>query len=177
MSETSPITGELSNHKVAAVFPSEAAARRAAEAARSALALGPAQVSVVTPGEPHPGRKLEPEVRGIWRTIVVAHVRLGIVGAVVGLLVFAVLYLAGLPFITQNALAAGLVLLFFGSVAGMMLGGLVSLRPDHDPYVEATRDAMASGESTVVVHAFSMEQRDQAAAFLGEQGGDVTRTL
>ena len=35
-------------------------------------------------GEPA-GRMLEPESRGIWRTIVVAHVRLGIVGVVAGL--------------------------------------------------------------------------------------------
>ena len=177
MSETSPITGELSNSKVAAVFPSEAAARHAASAVAGALDLGPAQVQVVTPGEPHPGRKLEPESRGIWRTIVVAHVRLGIVGGIIGLLVFVALYLAGIPFVTRNALAAGLVLLFFSTVAGLMLGGLVSLRPDHDRYVEATRDAMAAGETTVLVHAFSTEQRDRAAEFLRGEGGDVTRTL
>ena len=119
MSETSPITGELSNSKVAAVFASESAARQAAGAVAKVLALGPAQVQVVTPAEPHPGRKLEPEERGIWNTIVVAHVRLGIVGAIVGLLAFLAMYFAGLPFVTLNALAAGLVLLFFGAVAGL----------------------------------------------------------
>ena len=177
MSETSPITGELSNSKVAAVFASESAARQAAGAVAKVLALGPAQVQVVTPVEPHPGRKLEPEERGIWNTIVVAHVRLGIVGAIAGLLAFLAMYFAGLPFVTLNALAAGLVLLFFGAVAGLMFGGLVSLRPDHDRYVEATREAMAEGHTTVLVHAFSMEQRDRAAEFLRGQGGDVTQTL
>ena len=177
MSETSPITGELSNSKIAAVFPHEGAARAAAQSVAAALSLGPAQVQVVTPGEPHPGRKLEPETRGIWRTIVVAHVRLGIAGAVVGLLAFAALYASDIPFIVQSPVAAALVLLFFGSVAGLMLGGLVSLRPDHDRYVEATRDAMAAGDTTVVVHAFSAEQRDRAADLLRAQGGDVTSTL
>ena len=69
MSETSPIIGELSNSKVAAVFANEADARAAAQAVASALSLGSAQVQVITPAEPHPGRKLEPESRGIWRTI------------------------------------------------------------------------------------------------------------
>lgn len=177
MSETSPITGELSNSKIAAVFPHEVAAREAAQAVAAALSLGPSQVQVVTPGEPHPGRKLEPETQGIWRTIVIAHVRLGIAGAVVGLLAFAALYANAIPFIVNSPVAAALVLLFFGTVAGLMLGGLVSLRPDHDRYVEATRDAMAAGDTTVVVHAFSADQRDRAAELLRAQGGDVTSTL
>ena len=174
---TTPITGEVSNSKVAAVFPREAAARQAAEGVAAALSLGSAQVQVITPTEPHPGHKLEPESRGIWQTIVVAHIKLGIVGAVLGLLTFAGLYAAGIPFIVNSPVASALVLFFFGSVAGLMFGGLVSLRPDHDRYVEATRDAMAEGNTTVVVHAFSVEQREQAAEFLRAQGGDVTSTL
>lgn len=177
MSETSPITGELSNSKVAAVFPQEFLARRAAEGVAEALSLGSAQVQVITPAEPHPGRKLEPEIRGIWRTIVVAHIRLGLVGTVLGLLVFIALHASGVRFIVNSPMLSALVLLFFGTVAGLMFGGLVSLRPDHDLYVEATRDAMAAGSTTVVVHAFSAEQRDQAAEFLRAQGGDVTSTL
>lgn len=177
MPEISAVTGEVSNSKVAAVFPGEAAALAAAQAVAAALDLDAAQVQVITPSEPHPGRKLEPESRGIWRTIVVAHVRLGIVGAVVGVVAFAVLYAIGLPFITASPVAAALILLGFGAVAGLMLGGLVSLRPDHDRYVEATRDAMEAGNTTVVVHAFSVEQRQQAAEFLRGQGGEVTSTL
>lgn len=70
-------------------------------------------------------------------------------GAIVGLLVFAARYAVGLPFIVNSPLAAALVPLFFGTVAGLMLGGLVVLRPDHDRYVEAARDAMESGNTTV----------------------------
>lgn len=177
MPETSVITGELSNSKIAAVFPRESTARQAALGVAQALSLTQAQVQVITPAEPHPGRKLEPESKGIWRTIVVAHVRLGIAGAVGGLLVFAALYASGLAFIVNSPVAAALALVFFCTIGGLFLGGLVSLRPDHDRYVEATRDAMAAGNTTVVVHAFSTEQRDEAAAFLRAQGGDVTSTL
>ena len=177
MSETSAITGELSNSKLAAVFPDEAAARAAAQLVSAALSLDAAQVQVITPSEPHLGRKLEPESQGIWRTIVVAHMRLGILGAVAGVLLFAALYAMGVQFIVMSPIAAVLSLLFFGSVAGLMLGGLVALRPDHDRYVQATRDAKADGKTTVVVHAFSAEQRDEAAKVLRAQGGEVTSTL
>lgn len=98
-------------------------------------------------------------------------------GAVAGLLAFAVLMAVDVPFIVASPVAAALILLFFGTVAGLLLGGLVALRPDHDRYVLATRDAMAAGSTTVVVHALSAEQREEAAAFLGGQGGEVTSTL
>lgn len=177
MSETSPITGELSNSKVAAVFADEAAARQAAQAVMQALSLKSAQVQVIAPGEPGAGRKLEPESHGIWRTIVVAHARLGIAGAALGLLVFVAMYALGVAFIVNSPVAAALVLLFFGAMAGLMLGGLTALRPDHDRYVQAARDAMEAGHTTVVVHAFSAGQRDQAAELLRARGGEMTTTL
>ena len=83
----------------------------------------------------------------------------------------------GIRYITSSPVAAGLVLLFFGAVGGLFLGGLVSLRPDHDPYVLAARDAMDSGRTTVVVHAFTAAQADETAEYLRGQGGEVTSTL
>lgn len=171
------LTGEVSNSKLAAVFATRLAAREAAEALVAASDLQPAQVKVIGPGEADVGIKLEPEGGGIWRTIIVAHARLGVLGAVSGLVVFGVLVALGVPFVVQSPWAAGLVLAGFGAVAGLMLGGLVSLRPDHDRYVHATRDAMEAGQGTVVVHALSTAQQKMAAEFLAQHGGEVTRTL
>ena len=177
MTDPSPITGEVSNSKVAAVFASETLAREAATSVQAALRLGDAQVQVITPRDAHPGRKLEPESHGIWRTIVIAHVRLGILGAVLGALAFAALYAAGLAFITRSPVFAAAVLVGFGAVAGLMFGGLVSLRPDHDPYIQAVRTGLDAGRSAVVVHAFSAEERSRAAAALQARGGETTSTL
>lgn len=177
MSETSPITGELSNSKVAAVFPRAGQAREAARAVAAALQLGEAQVQVIAPADPQAARKLQPEARGIWRTIVVAHARLGIVGLVAGGVAFALLHASGVPFIVNSPVASALVLLFFGAIAGLMLGGLVALRPDQDRMVQATRDAQDEGNTTVVVHAFSAEQAKEAGELLRARGGEVTGTL
>ncbi len=177
MADAMQLTGEVSNSKVAAVFASQAEARHVAAAVTEALSLDAAQVRVIAPGEPHPGRKLEPEPRGIWHTIVVAHLKLGVAGGIAGLVVFAVLLGVDVPFVASSPVAAALVLLFFGTVAGLLLGGLVALRPDHDRYVLAARDAMAEGNTTVVVHAFNAGQRERAAKFLRGQGGAVTATL
>lgn len=176
MSETSPISGEWSTRKVAAVFPFEAAARDAAQGVAATLSLGAAQVQVVTPGRSSPGRTRAPASRRVWPALGVAQVWLGIGGAVVGLLASGMLYASDIPFIADAPVTAALVLLLFGAMAGLMLGGLVSLRPDRDRDVEATCHAIDTGETTVVVHAFSAEQADRAAALLRAQGGDVTST-
>src|SRR5690554_4459012 len=96
MSTLSPVTGEASDTKVAAIFDSEGSARRIAAVLRRELRLRPSQVQVITHHDRHPARKLEPEDRGIFRTMVVAHVKLGLVGGGVGVLLFALLYASGL---------------------------------------------------------------------------------
>ena len=171
------VTGEVSNSKLAAVFTSLSAARDAASAVIAEAGLQRAQVKLIEPGEADADIKLEPEGAGIWRTIVVAHVRLGIAGAVAGLLALGLLLWLGVPFVAASPWAAGVVLVSFGAVAGLLLGGLVSLRPDHDRYIEAAREAMESGRTTVVVHALSAEERSRAAASLRRRGARVTETL
>lgn len=177
MSTLSPVTGEASDSKVAAIFDSESRARRIAQAVRSRLGLRPSQVQVITCHDRHPGRKMEPEGKGILRTMVVAHVRLGLVGTGVGVLLFALLYLSGLDLITASPGFAAALIIGYGAVFGLMAGGLVTLRPDHDPYIHRIRDALEEGKSAVVVHAFDAEQRKAAKQTLDEQGGDTVRTL
>ncbi|PJJ99449.1 hypothetical protein CO641_07825 [Lysobacteraceae bacterium NML91-0213] len=172
-----PLTGEVSNSKLAAVFDSASVAREAADAVVQVLALHPTQVKLITPDEPDAAIKLEPEGRGIWRTILVAHMRMGLFGAAAGALAFAIMMWLGVPFVVQSPVAASLVTIAFGTVGGLMLGGLVSMRPDHDRYVDATRSAMAAQQCTVVVHARSKEEQQQARELLAARGGKVTATL
>jgi hypothetical protein len=96
---------------------------------------------------------------------------------VAGLLAFGALFWMGIPFVVQSPWAAGLAATGFGATAGLLLGGLVSLRPDHDRYIEATRGAISDGRTTLVVHALSAEQNARSAAYLEQRGADVTRTL
>lgn len=171
------VTGEVSNSKLAAVFASHAAAVAAVDALVAGTDIQAPQVKLIAPGERDIGLKLEPEGRNIWRTVIVSHARLGLLGAFAGLLLFALLTWLGVAFVVNSPWAAAGVCLFFGAIAGLMLGGLVSLRPDHSPYVAAARDARDEGRTTLVVHALSAEQRARAAAFLARRGGEVTQTL
>lgn len=172
-----PLTGELSNSKVAAIFADEGVARHEAARLRNALGLPDARVAIITARDRRPGRKLEPESEGVLQTIIRAHLLLGLVGAVLGGVAFGLLWAMQVPMIVQSVKFAAPVLVMFGAVAGLMFGGLVSLRPDHDPYINKVHDALGEGRCAVVVHAFSREERTRAEEFLKGVSGDVIATL
>jgi hypothetical protein len=177
MPGNSVLTSEVSNSKVAAIFADARSARAMAASIRDTLQLSDAQVQVVTPADAGPGRKLEPESHGIFRTMIRAHVVLGLAGAVAGAAAFAVFMAMGIPFIVNSAVMSAALLVGFGAVAGLMFGGLVTLRPDHDPLINKVQHAIGEGRSAVVVHAFSHEQSAQARELLRQSSDDVVSTL
>jgi hypothetical protein len=171
------LTGEASDHKVAGLIAGEAAAHELAAAVRAGAGLKEAQVRVLSPGDSDIGRTLEPESRGILHTIIRAHMWLALTGAAVGTLAFGVMIALGVQFIVLSPWLSALLLIGFGTVAGLMLGGAVSLRPDHSPYIAASREALRRGEYVVVVHATSTDELEQAEAILKSNAGETVRTL
>ncbi len=177
MDTLSALGGERSASKVAATFDREATARTVARQLRAQLGLTASQVMVVTPADRHPGRKLEPEGEGIVRTILFAHRRLAVVGMVIGAAAYLVMRVMALAPILSAPWLSALVLVGYGGVFGLLAGGLVSLRPDHDPYILKVQHALRAGACAVVVHPFDPEQRDRAVQALEVRGGAPVRTL
>ena len=173
----SSLTGERSTSKVAVIVAGEASARTIAHGIQRDLGLEDRQVLVLTPQTTRVGRALEPESRGIFHTILIAHYKLGIAGLVVGLFIFAALYGLGVEAVTRSPGLAIAVITSFSIAFGLMAGGLVALRPDHDPYVQGVFAALEEGQCAVVVHALDDAERERAAAWLAGVGQDVIKTL
>jgi hypothetical protein len=171
------ISGERFDHKIAAVFASESEALDATERLRRNTRVRDAQIFILNPHDPHTGKSLEPEDKGIRKTLVRSHIGLGLAGAVAGLLLFALLMAIGIAFVVNNAYTTALILLVFGAVAGMMLAGLLSLRPDHEAYLINAREALKEGKFVVAVHAASSEQQQEAEKILDQEADDTTRSL
>ena len=77
---------------------------------------------------------------------------------------------------TDNPAAAlGLFVLVL-TLAGLMLGGLVTLRPDQVPYIEVAREALRSGHHVVIVHARSADQLGEARDLLERPALKTMRT-
>lgn len=171
------LTGEISDHKVAGLIDDEAGAHETAAAVRAETGLNEAHVRVLSPGDDSIGRSLEPESRGIMHTIIRTHLWLGLAGAVVGILAFGIMIALDVKFIVLSPWWSAFLLTGFGAVGGLMLGGAVSLRPDHSPYISASREALKQGKHVVVVHATSTDELKQAETILKQDGGETVRTL
>lgn len=173
----SKVSGEAIDHKLAAVFDNDADAQHSAEAVLEATSLDPDQVKVVRPGDTHPGWELEPEDRGIWRTLVRSHLWLGLLGALTGLAVFMVLFMIGVGFIVDNGLVAAAVLAALFAVLGLLLAGLVTLRPDHMPYIVTAQSALRAGKTVVAVHARDRNQLKEARKELQGRFGKTVSSV
>ncbi|MBV6274295.1 hypothetical protein KVP09_15480 [Alcaligenaceae bacterium CGII-47] len=169
--------GEKSTTKLAAVFDTEEQMNGVMAALSAGAQLLPAQIRVVRPGEHDFGRKLEPEGRGIVRTAVRAHIILGLAGLVIGFLVWLMFFLSGVGAIVSSpALSVG-AFLFFGVIAGLLLGGLVTARPDHMLVIQHVRTAAEQGNWSLVIHPMTPQQCDAALRILEEAGAQAVRSI
>ncbi|MBB5217127.1 hypothetical protein [Parapusillimonas granuli] len=169
--------GERSTTKIAAIFDTEQGAATAAAAIHSSAGLQAAQIRLVKPYEKDYAKKIEPETQGIVRTALRAHLVLGAAGAVVGFFGWGLLYLAGIIAVTATPLGSLGVFIFFGAIAGMLLGGLVTARPDHQLVIQRVQTATQEGKWTLLIHPRTPRQCDQVMAALSGVEAEVTRSV
>jgi hypothetical protein len=182
MTLTSLFFGERSLTKVAGLFNDRVRAERAAAAliqfdgfaSRQVALLGPTD----SPGFDAPtSAKLEPEQGGIWRTLIRAHIATGSIGVAAALLVYAALVVARAPAIVSSPVISLIAILFVGVVLGLMLGGLIALRPDHYLVNGAVRRAIKRHGWVVVAHPVSCAEVRLAINELRAANGRVVRTF
>jgi hypothetical protein len=175
--------GERSLTKVVGIFPTAAAAHAAAQSLAAATGLSVGQVRTVGPEHARGarnvllGRSMEPEQRGIALTIVRSHLVLGALGAAAGFALYAALRAAGVPMVLASPGVSLGFAVFLGTVFGLLVGGLVALRPDHISLINEVREALAGGSWAVVAHPVDPQQTESAAAHLTEAGARVLRSF
>lgn len=168
---------EQSLTKLAVSFRDATRATRIAEELRRLPAMHGGQVQVIHPNDHDWGRKVEPEGVGIWRTALRAHATCGVLGLLVGAAVFAGFYAFAGHAITAAPSVTLLAIVMFATMFGLMVGGVLTVRPDHDGLFDAVRQAVAAGLWTVVVHPVSTEQERAAERALRATGAPIARTL
>lgn len=167
--------GERSLTTIAGIFESDRAARRAANALHDASSR--VDVRLIAPRDPDLSRKMEPDSGGIWRTALRSHLGLGVIFLLVGAL-------AGLALIGTGWDGAELspwFTVFFtsviGGLGGLVLGGLVTLRPDRGMLIRRVREASQAGRWTVVAHPVGDREERVAREHLDRAGGVVFSSL
>ena len=172
------LTGEQYPHKIAAIFDGESVMRDAAERLSNRHGLDDKQIVALSPDDrDHLGRALLPDAAGIRSTIVRAHVWLGLAGFVAGLLLFAVLRALDVRAVVDNPVLSVSVLALVFTLAGLLVGGAVSVRPDQAPYIHAARTALEEGRHVLVVHGRTPDEARASRKDLESAGARVVGTL
>jgi len=169
--------GERATTKIAAIYDTREAAAGAADSLSRRAGLEPSQWTLIAPQEQGFARKLEPESQGIARTGVRAHLILGAIGLLAGIAFWALLYGLDIPFIVASPGASAAVIIVFATIAGMMIGGLVTARPDHQIVILKVRQAAEQGKWSLVLHPSNPGQCDELMKELSEAGTEVVRTV
>jgi hypothetical protein len=175
--------GERSLTKVAGVFSGRAQAEQAARRLTHNSGFGSDQVKVLEPLDGDWTRadvlssKMEPEDRGIWSTIIRAHVLAGVIGFLLGAALCLVMWLAGQPGVRSTPGIALVAMTGFGTTFGLLAGGLLSMRPDHGHVIAQVRQYLRQGRWAVVAHPDNPEQVASAESTLKDGSERVMRTL
>lgn len=175
--------GEKSLTKIAAIFDSRGRAETTALRLRQAAGLSAAQIKLVGPQdtsgvvEAPLSRKLEPESSGIWHTILLAHLVTGLLGMALGALFYLGLWMIGNTSVSSHPILMLFVSLFFGAIFGLLLGGLLSLRPDHYRVMAAVRKAIKRGRWAVISHPVNHDQAREVINELHRHRVDMVRSL
>lgn len=175
--------GEKSLTKVVGLYRNAADAAVAADKAQRLPGMTASQIRILGPKDARNsrrelfGRSLEPEQQGILKTILRAHLVTGIVGAALGLLLYAWLLKSGQPMVVSTPWLAFLAIVGFSTTFGLLLGGLISLRPDHVKLITDVRSALSDNQWALILHPTNAEQATAARDLLAASGAEVLNTL
>ena len=94
------------------------------------------------------GRSMEPDQRGIFRTLFKTPAITGLAGTVMGLLLFAWFYNSGEPMVASCPLLAFTAIVGFATTFRLLPGGLLTMRPRHIKPITSVR----SDQWALVLH-------------------------
>ncbi|MDP5030008.1 MAG: hypothetical protein NWQ54_08210 [Paraglaciecola sp.] len=163
--------------KVAGVFEQESSAQAAVNLLKSKGDFTAEEVALVVPKDESFAQKVEPDDKGIGRTLITSHLRFGAVGLALGLIVAAILSQYGPALTTSSPVMVFIALAMGGTFLGLMLAGLMTLRPDHDGVINKTRQATNNHQWTVIVQTKNDDQNKRARELLGSAALSVSDTF
>ena len=167
------------NHpgKVAGVYGRELSAQQVMKLLRNEGGFSAQEVNLVPPNDVHFAEKVEPDDKGIGRTLLRSHLIFGGIGLALGLILATILTQFGPVLTTSSPVMVFISLASLGTFIGLLVAGITSLRPDHDGLINATRHATNNQQWTVVVQTKDNVQKEQAKQLMQDSAISITDTL
>lgn len=169
--------GEKATTKLAAFFDTQESLEQVSAQLREKGGLQNPQLWVVRPHATDFDKRLEPETEGVARTAIRSHLILGAVGLLAGVLLWGLLYAMDVQFIVASPYYSGGAIIAFATVGGLLLGGLVTARPDHQRVIQAVDTATKEGRWSLVVHPRDEAQCKSALEVFEDAQVESVRTI
>ena len=169
--------GEKATTKLAGFFETQADLDSVSLELRRVSGMQNTQLLVVRPHAADFERRLEPETQGVVRTAVRAHLVLGALGVVAGLILWGVLYALAVPAIVSSPFYSAGAIVAFAAVGGLLLGGLITARPDHQIVIQAVDTATKAGRWSLVMHPRDEDQCKSAQSVLAAAEVETVRSI
>lgn len=169
--------GEKATTKLAGFFETQQALESVSAELRRTSGLQNTQLWVVRPHAADFDRRLEPETEGVARTAVRAHLILGALGLLAGVVLWGVLYALGVPAVIASPYYSGGAIVAFATVGGLLLGGLITARPDHQIVIQAVDSATKAGRWSLVLHPRDAQQCQSAEQVLAAAEVETVRSI
>lgn len=169
--------GEKATTKLAGFFDTQDALEKVSADLRQVSGLQNPQLWVVRPHASDFDRRLEPETQGVARTAVRAHLILGAVGLLAGVILWGLLYVLSVPAVVSSPYYSGGAIVAFSTVGGLLLGGLVTSRPDHQIVIQAVDSATKAGRWSLVMHPRDEAQCKSVESVLAAANVETVRSL
>ncbi|WP_040576987.1 hypothetical protein [Methylophaga lonarensis] len=171
------IIEEQKSHKLAAVFADKSAAINAEKTLLKEGEFTADSINIIRPEDDTLSKKIEPESTGIYQTLIKSHLWLGLAGIATGVILAGFLISVGPLYFQASPITTVLALAFFGMLAGMMLAGVVSIRPDHDLMINKTTEASQKRHWTLIVHVKNRDALSRAKDLLQHRALSLSETL
>ncbi|MDP2636343.1 MULTISPECIES: ABC transporter permease [unclassified Pseudoalteromonas] len=173
------VTSSNEDHatKVAAVFESEEQANRGFETLSQDAQFEQSNINVIAPHDNNFGEKVEPEDKNIGKTLLKTHIVFGVIGLVVGLVISTAFLFIGVGFIQNFVFETYAGISTVTIFIALLVAGLMSIRPDHDPLINNVRKATSTGKWVLIVHTDSGEKTEKAETLLKPFATSISATL
>lgn len=164
-------------HAVSGIYTVRRDAQDRAEALVAQTGLASEQVKLVRPEDDHLSRKLEPESKGIFDTMLSAHLWTALAGLALGIVLAWAMISLGPNWARSNPWFTVLAFAWVGTLATALLGGLITLRPDRGRLALSAREASEQGDWVVVAHCRDEAEKTAALEQLQKGSHSTAQSL
>lgn len=156
------VIGESFPSKVCAIYASRKDAEEATHKLITEGNFSSDQIKIANPGDVAIDRKIEPERRGIALTLLKSHLILGGLFLILGVVIATFLSFYGVPATRASPMMTYIAVILISLFIGLILAGLISLRPDHDILIYKAEKAAETDKWTVIVHCKNRREINRA---------------